>query len=69
MLLRLNGLSNRCYDAGPAAYKDPAATIEEVTLAASSLAALPGAGYAEAAQTLKAVAEKATRRRPERGVA
>lgn len=69
MLLRLNGAKQQMLRRRPAAYKDPAATIEEVTLAASSLAALPGAGYAEAAQTLKAVAEKATRRRPERGVA
>jgi hypothetical protein len=33
--------------------EDPAVTIEEAALAASSLAALPGAGYREAAQTLK----------------
>jgi hypothetical protein len=44
-------------------------TIEEAALAASSLAALPGAGYREAAQTLKALAETATRRRRERDVA
>jgi len=37
--------------------------------AASCLVALPGAGYREAAQTLKARAEAATRRRRERGVA
>lgn len=49
--------------------EDPAATIEEAALAASSLAALPGVGYAEAAQTLKGMAERATRRRRERGVA
>lgn len=32
----------------------PDATIEEAALAASCLVALPGAGYLEAAQTLKA---------------
>jgi hypothetical protein len=47
----------------------PAATIEEAALVASCLAALPGAGYAEAAQTLRGMAETATRRRRERGVA
>jgi hypothetical protein len=47
----------------------PVATIEEAALAASCLAALPGGGYAEAAQTLKAMAEKASRRRRESGVA
>jgi hypothetical protein len=46
----------------------PAATIEEASLAASCLAALPGAGYAQAAQALKAMAETATRRRRESGV-
>ena len=49
--------------------EDPEATIEEAALAASCLAALPGAGYPEAAQTLKAMAESATRRRRESGVA
>ena len=49
--------------------EDPAATIEEAALAASCLAALPGAGYPEAAQTLKAMAESATRRRRESGLA
>jgi hypothetical protein len=44
-------------------------TIEQAALAASSLVALPGAGYPEAAQTLKAMAETATRRRRESGVA
>jgi hypothetical protein len=44
-------------------------TIEEAALAASCLVALPGAGYGEAASTLKAMAETATRRRRERGVA
>jgi hypothetical protein len=47
----------------------PDATIEEAALAASCLVALPGAGYREAAQTLKAMVETATRRRRERGVA
>ena len=45
------------------------ATIEEAALAASCLAALPGVGFSEAAQTLKAMAERASRRRRERGVA
>ncbi|HSB39781.1 MAG TPA: hypothetical protein VLD13_11880, partial [Gaiellaceae bacterium] len=49
--------------------EDPEATIEEAALAASCLVALPGAGYREATQTLKALAETATRRRRERGVA
>lgn len=49
--------------------EDPDATIEEAGLVASCLAALPGAGYAEAVSTLRAVAERATRRRRERGVA
>jgi hypothetical protein len=49
--------------------EDPEATIEEATLAVSALIALTGAGYQEAAQTLKAMAERATRRRRERGVA
>ena len=47
----------------------PDATIEEAALAASCLVALPGAGYGEAAQTLKAMAESATRRRREKGIA
>ena len=47
----------------------PDATIEEAALAASCLVALPGASYGEAAQTLKAMAERATRRRRESGVA
>ena len=42
--------------------EDPQTTIEEAALVASCLAALPGVGYAEAASTLKAVAERATRR-------
>jgi hypothetical protein len=49
--------------------EDPAMTIQEAALAASSLAALPGTGYPEAAQTLKAMAERATTRRRSRGVA
>lgn len=44
----------------------PDATIEEAALAASCLAALPGVGFGEAAQTLKDMAERATRRRRER---
>jgi hypothetical protein len=47
----------------------PAATIEDAGLAASSLIALTGASYEEAAQTLRAVAERATSRRRARGVA
>jgi hypothetical protein len=47
--------------------EDPEATIEKVGLAAASLIALTGIGYPEAAQTLQAMAERATRRR-ERGV-
>jgi hypothetical protein len=46
----------------------PDVTIEEAALAASSLAALTGPGYDEAAQTLRAMAEKAASRRTE-GVA
>jgi hypothetical protein len=43
----------------------PDLTIEESALAASCLVALPGAGYREAAQTLKVMADVATsRRRP-----
>jgi hypothetical protein len=47
----------------------PDVTIEEAALAVSCLVALPGAHYREAAQTLKAMAETATRRRRERGIA
>ena len=47
----------------------PEATIEDAGLAASCLIALPGGSYREAVQTLKALAETATRRRRERGVA
>jgi hypothetical protein len=49
--------------------EDPDVTIQEAALAASSLAALPGAGYPEAAQTLKAMSERASGRRRSRGVA
>jgi hypothetical protein len=48
---------------------DPDLTIERASLAASCLIALPGAGYREASQTLQAMAERATRRRREQGVA
>jgi hypothetical protein len=44
-------------------------TIEEAALAASCLAALPGGGFQQAVQMLRAMAEAATRRRRERGVA
>jgi hypothetical protein len=44
-------------------------TVEEAALAASSLIAVTGVGYREAAQTLQAMAERATRRRREGGVA
>jgi hypothetical protein len=47
----------------------PDATIEDAGLAASCLIALPGAGYQEAVQTLRAMAERATSRRRERGLA
>ena len=49
--------------------EDDDATIDELALAASCLAALTGNGYAEAAQALRDMAEKATRRRRGRGVA
>ena len=49
--------------------EDPEATVEEPALAASALIASTGAGYQEAVQTLRAMAERATRRRRERGVA
>ena len=39
------------------------------TCRASCLVALPGAGYLEATQTLKVMAESATRRRREKGIA
>ena len=47
----------------------PDATIEDAGLAASCLIALPGSGYGEASQALKALAETATRRRRESGIA
>ena len=43
--------------------EDPHATIEEAVLAASSLVALAGVAHQEAAQTLRAMAERATSRR------
>jgi NAD(P)H-dependent FMN reductase len=47
----------------------PDVTIEEAGLAVSCLIALlPGARYQEAVQTLRAIAERATRRRPAQGV-
>jgi hypothetical protein len=49
--------------------EDPHATIEEAALAASSLIALIGVAHEEAAQTLQAMADRATSRRRERGVA
>ena len=49
--------------------EDPAGTVEEAALAASSLIALTGAGYQEAVQTLRAMAERVIRRRGESGVA
>lgn len=49
--------------------EDPDVTIQEAALAASSLVALPGTGYPEAAQTLKAMSERASRRRRETGAA
>jgi hypothetical protein len=49
--------------------EDPHVTIEEAVLAASSLVALTGVAHEEAAQTLRAMAERATSRRRTRGVA
>ena len=49
--------------------EDPAATVEGAALAASSLIALTGARYQEAVQMLRAMAERANRRRREQGVA
>jgi hypothetical protein len=49
--------------------EDPETTIDEAALAASCLAALPGLGQADAAQALRAMAERTTRRRGARGVA
>jgi hypothetical protein len=49
--------------------ENPHATIEEAVLAAASLAALTDVAYQEAAATLRAMAERATSRRREPGVA
>jgi hypothetical protein len=49
--------------------EQPDVTIEEAALAASSLIALTGASYEEAATTLRAMAERACSRRREQGVA
>ena len=49
--------------------EDPHATIEEAALAASSLLALTGIAYQEAAQTLRGMAERATSRQRARRVA
>ena len=49
--------------------EDPDLTIEQAALAAPCLIALSGGSYREAAQTLKAMAETATRRRKEQRVA
>jgi hypothetical protein len=48
--------------------EDPHATIDEGALAASSRAALTGVAHQEAAQTLRAMAERATSRPRSRGV-
>jgi hypothetical protein len=47
--------------------EDPHATIDEAVLAAASLVALTGVGHQEAAQVLRATAERATSRRRSRG--
>jgi hypothetical protein len=47
----------------------PETTIDEAALAASCLAALPGFPQADVAQVLRAMAERATRRRRGEGVA
>ena len=49
--------------------EDPHATIDEAVLAAASLVALTGVVHQEAAQTLRAMAERATSRRCEQGLA
>jgi len=49
--------------------EDPAATVEEAALAASLADRTDRGRYQEAVQTLRAIAERATRRRRERGVA
>jgi hypothetical protein len=48
--------------------EDDEATIDELALAASCLAALTSNGYPEAAQALRDMTEKATRRRRGRSV-
>jgi len=47
--------------------EDPHPAMDEAALAASSLAALTGVAHQEAAQTLRAMAERATSRRREQG--
>ncbi len=47
----------------------PSATIEDASLAVASLIALTGPNHDEAAQTLRVMAERATSRRREGGVA
>jgi hypothetical protein len=47
----------------------PGATIEEAALVASCLIALPGVGYREAEQTLRAMVERAASRRRTEGAA
>ena len=47
----------------------PAATIEQAALAATCLAALPGASHREDAETLRTMAEAATSRRRTQGLA
>ena len=49
--------------------EQPDVTIEEAALAAACLVALTGGAYEEAKATLRAVAERASSRRRERGVA
>jgi hypothetical protein len=49
--------------------EDGEVTIAEAALAASCLAALVGNSYLEAAQALRDMTDKTTRRRGERGVA
>jgi hypothetical protein len=49
--------------------EDPDATIEEAGMAAACLAGLGGAGTREAAQTLRAIAERASSRRRASGAA
>jgi hypothetical protein len=49
--------------------EDEEATIDELVFAASCLAALTGNSYPEAAQALRDMTQKATRRRQARGVA